>query len=422
MLIITYYFPPAGGPGVQRWLKFVKYLPEFGIEPIVFIPQNPSYPIIDEKLVSEIPSNLKIIRHPIWEPFNIAKKFSKKSTNLSAGIIPTEKKQSFFEKFLLLIRGNFFIPDARIFWVKPSVEFLERYLVENNIETIVTSGPPHSLHLIGMKLSSKLDVKWIADFRDPWTTIGYHKKLKLNAFAKSRHKRLEHKVLNAADEIIVTSKTTKQEFSEITNRPIHVITNGYDDLNVESISLDEKFSIAHIGSILSERNPENLWIALAELSNEIGGFKDNLELKFIGITSSEIIQKLENLRLKNIITNLGYVSHDQALLQQRRAQILLLIEIDSPETRSIIPGKLFEYIAAQRPIVAIGPKDSDIEEILKESNAGCFFDYSQKNEIKSMVKSLYENYKTGSLISESSNIEKYSRRNLTEQLSKILLK
>lgn len=193
-LIITYYWPPAGGPGVQRWLKFVKYLPEFGIEPIVYCPENPNYPIRDESLVNEIPKNITILKQPINEPYGLASLFSKgKSKSISSGVIPKAKKQSWIEKTMLYVRGNYFIPDARKNWVKPSVDFLSVYIKEQHIETIITTGPPHSLHLIGLQLKEKLGVKWLADFRDPWTTIGYHKDLKLTASSKAKHLDLEKK-------------------------------------------------------------------------------------------------------------------------------------------------------------------------------------------------------------------------------------
>ncbi|MGB1309384.1 MAG: glycosyl transferase family 1, partial [Oceanihabitans sp.] len=147
VLIISYYWPPAGGPGVQRWLKFVKYLPDFNVQPIVYIPKNPNYPIIDSSLLSEVNSTTTILRQPIKEPYKLAKLFSKKKTkSISKGLITESKRQTFIEKLLLFIRGNFFIPDARKSWVNPSVNFLSKYIKENKIETVITTGPPHSLH------------------------------------------------------------------------------------------------------------------------------------------------------------------------------------------------------------------------------------------------------------------------------------
>src|SRR5690606_9032310 len=229
VLIITYYWPPAGGPGVQRWLKFVKYLPEYGIEPIVYVPKNPTYPLIDEELQKEVSYNTTILKNNIIEPYGWASVFSKKNTKkISSGIIPDKKKQSALQKLMLWVRGNLFIPDARVLWVRPSVSYLSNYLQGSGIDTIITTGPPHSLHLIGMELQKRFGVKWIADFRDPWTTIGYHKELRLSESSQKMHIKMERDVLTTADSIIVTSPTTKAEFEQLTDKPVTVITNGYD--------------------------------------------------------------------------------------------------------------------------------------------------------------------------------------------------
>jgi glycosyltransferase involved in cell wall biosynthesis len=421
LLIITYYWPPAGGPGVQRWLKFVKYLHDFGIQPIVYIPENPTYPIVDEKLVKEVSDSTIILKHKIFEPYQLASFLSKNKTKkISSGIIPNQKKQSFLDKLFLWIRGNLFIPDARVFWVKPSVSYLEKYIIENNIDTIVTSGPPHSLHLIGLELKQKLNLKWFADFRDPWTTIGYHKSLRLSDYAANKHKKLEHQVLNVADTIIVTSKTTKTEFQAITNKPIAVITNGYDTENVEKQTLDTKFSLAHIGSFLSERNPLILWESLVELLHEIPDFKFHLEIKLIGAVSQEVLETITQFGLNSYLNNLGYVSHAEAIAHQRKSQVLLLIEINSEDTKSIIPGKLFEYMVSNRPIIAIGPNGSDFAEIITETNTGVFFDYSEKVKLKSVILDFYNQFLAGKLQSNGVGLQRYSRKNLTKELVQLI--
>ena len=423
ILIITYYWPPAGGPGVQRWLKFVKYLPDFGIQPIVYVPENPTYPIVDEKLVKEVSDKAIILKHTIFEPYQLASLFSKNKTKkISSGIIPNQKKQSFLDKTFLWIRGNLFIPDARVFWVKPSVAFLEKYIVENTIDTIVTSGPPHSLHLIGLELKQKLNLKWFADFRDPWTTIGYHKSLRLSRFAAKKHKTLERQVLNTADTIIVTSKTTKTEFEAITSKPISVITNGYDTEEVGKQTLDLKFSLAHIGSFLSERNPLILWESLVELITEIPDFKSHLEIKLIGAVSQEVLETIQQFGLNVYLNNLGYVSHVEAIAHQRKSQVLILIEINSADTKSIIPGKLFEYMVSNRPIIAIGPKDSDFSEIITNTNTGVFFDYSEKLKLKRVILDFYNQFLEGKLQSNGVGLQNYSRRNLTRNLVELLNK
>jgi hypothetical protein len=423
VLIITYYWPPAGGPGVQRWLKFTKYLPDFGIEPIVYVPENPTYPITDANLVDEVPREITVLKTPIFEPYQLASVFSgNKTKKISSGIIPNKTKQTFLDQCLLWIRGNFFIPDARVLWVKPSVKYLEKYIIDYKIDTIITTGPPHSLHLIGLKLKSKLQLTWFADFRDPWTTIGYHKELKLSDFASKKHKKLELEVLNYADTIIVTSPSTKVEFQKLTAKPIEVITNGFDIEKKEEQNLDIKFSLAHIGSFLSQRNPLILWESLAEIINEMPDFKNHLQLKLAGTISQEVLKTIAQYGLNTFVDNVGYVSHEKAIEIQKKSQILLLIEINSEDTKSIIPGKLFEYMASERPIIGIGPKNSDFETIIKKTNTGIFVDYEQKALLKKEILNYYSQFLKGNLKSYPINLDEYSRKNLTEKLASLLNK
>lgn len=422
VLIISYYWPPAGGPGVQRWLKFVKYLPDFGYEPHVYIPENPTYPIVDEQLAADVSEKAIILKNKIKEPYRWASFLSQKNTRkISSGIIPGKKKQSLIEKLMLWVRGNLFIPDARVLWVKPSVAFLTDYIAKHQIETIITTGPPHSLHLIGLQLKEQCRVKWIADFRDPWTTIGYHKELMLTEKSEKKHRELEQTVLQSADKIIVTSPTTKQEFSRLTAQPIEVITNGYDVEQVFKAELDEQFTIAHIGSFLSDRNPRILWKALKELVKENKAFAADFQLKLIGKVSRDVLETIEEFKLGKFVRNLGYVSHHEAVLHQRTSQVLLLIEIDSEETRCIIPGKLFEYMVSERPVIAIGPKASDFEPILKETNTGQFFMYDEKEPLKEAILAHYLLYKQKNLKVYPVGLQYYSRKSLTEKLVKSCL-
>lgn len=420
VLIISYYWPPAGGPGVQRWLKFVKYLPDYDIDPIVYVPENPSYPIIDNSFLSEV-AHVTTIKLPIKEPYQLAGIFSKKkSKNISAGIIPKAKNQSLVEKLMLFVRGNFFIPDARVFWVKPSVEYLTKYLQENPVEAIITTGPPHSLHLIGKQLQADLGVKWIADFRDPWTNIVYHKELKLTPWANKKHLALEQKVLQKADHIIVTSPTTKTEFEAITSKPITVITNGYDVEQVEKKPLDEKFTIAHIGSFLSERNPRILWKAIKDLTKENPSFKADLQIKLAGVVSQEVKAAITEFKLEAYVTDLGYLSHHNSVMEQRTAQVLLLIESNSEETRSILPGKLYEYMVSGRPVLAFGHELSDIKGIVTRTNCGVFCDYSDLEKVKQTLLEYYQSYKEGNLKAHPIGLQEFSRKNLTQKLASII--
>ncbi|TDY12455.1 glycosyltransferase [Meridianimaribacter flavus] len=420
-LIIAYYWPPAGGPGVQRWLKFVKYLPEFGVDPVVYCPENPSYPITDLQLEDEVSNTVTVLKQPINEPYKFANLLSKKSSkSITSGIIPKKKKQSLIERLLLYVRGNFFIPDARKGWVKPSVAYLSEYIKNEGIETIITTGPPHSLHLIGLQLKAQLNVKWIADFRDPWTTIGYHKDLKLTKSSRQKHELLEQNVLQSADQIIVTSTVTKQEFALKTQQPITVITNGYDTYAIERPEKDQRFTIAHIGSLLSERNPTQLWDALRELIAENEAFKTAFQLNLIGVVSDDVLHTLSHYQLDDYVNVVGYVNHEEAMQFQMQSQVLLLIEIDSQVSKAIIPGKLFEYMVSNTPILAIGPQESDVEDIIKTTNTGHYFYYNEKQQIKSQILLYFNAYKTNSLQTQPIGLQKYSRRELTKTLAQLV--
>ncbi|MCR9263202.1 MAG: glycosyltransferase [Flavobacteriaceae bacterium] len=419
ILVIAYYWPPAGGPGVQRWLKFTKYLPEFGFTPIVYVPENPSYPIIDEKLVGEIPKDIKVLKQPIKEPYAWASLLSKKKTKtISSGIIK-ETNPSTMEKLLLWIRGNFFIPDARKLWVRSSMEYLAKVIADEGIKTVITTGPPHSLHLIGLGLKKRYAIQWIADFRDPWTTIGYHKKLRLTPYAQRKHKKLEQEVLVSADKIVVTSHTTKKEFEAITDKPIKVITNGFDEA-LKPMAQDDNFTISHIGSLLTGRNPVGLWQALAELVQENKDFGNTLRIQLAGVIGEEVLKSIHGFGLDPYLNQMGYLSHDQVLEVQQKSQILLLLEIDSQETQGIIPGKLFEYLNAKRPILALGPEGWEAGAMVTTVQAGEFFLHSDVASLKSVLLDWFKKYQQGELQINSKDVEQYHRRALTHSLAKFI--
>ncbi|WP_299685184.1 glycosyl transferase family 1 [uncultured Dokdonia sp.] len=428
VLIICYYWPPAGGPGVQRWLKFVKYLSDFDIEPIVYTPQNPNYPIVDASMLEEVPDSITILKRPIKEPYRFASMLSRKQTKtISAGIVPKTTKQSLIQRLLLYIRGNFFVPDARVGWVKPSVAFLTDYVTKHAIDTVITTGPPHSMHLIGLQLKAKITeassrkLQWITDFRDPWTTIGYHDKLKMTAKTKQKHKNLERTVLETADHVLVTSPTTKQEFSAITQKPITVITNGYDTTDEKVIPIGEKFTLSHIGSLLSDRNPTVLWKVLAKLVSENNHFKNSFELKLVGKVSQEVIDAIKGYGLEKHLTLVGYVSHQEAITLQRQAAVLVLIEINAEITKGIIPGKVFEYLIAKRPILGIGPKNADVGEIITSSKSGYYLTYHQEATLEKVLIELFENYTAPKWrIDREAHISKYHRKELTKTLATLI--
>ena len=414
VLIITYYWPPAGGPGVQRWLKLSNYLLENNVKPIIYTPSNPKYPSIDESLLKDVNSEIEVIKQPIFEPFgNLFSKIRKKG-------IPKKKDQSIFDKFLIYLRGNLFIPDSRIFWVNSSVDFLSKYILENNIESIITTGPPHSLHLIGLKLKSILNISWYADFRDPWTKINYHKELKLSLRSKKKHLELESKVLNSCDRIIVTSNKLLKEYNKIAKTPISLITNGFDYQKLQ-LELDEEFSITHIGRLLPERNPKILWNALKELCIINKNFKNNLKINFIGNISENLRNEMKTNDLENSVVYHNYIKYNDTIPYLIKSQILLLIESDDNESSYAIPAKIFEYINSGRPIIAIGPKDSEIKQIIDETKSGKYFLYSEYDELLSYLSNSYYKYESKNLYSTSINIDKYHRKNLAKKLSQIIL-
>ena len=330
VLIITYYWPPSGGAGVQRWLKFVKYLRNFGWEPVVYTPSNAEYPDIDESYFSDIPKDVTVLKTPIKEPYSFYKLFigQKKEVRINFGFLADKKenkKKNLLKKISIWIRGNFFIPDAKMFWIKPSVKFLKNYISEHPIDAIVSTGPPHSLHIIALKISRKLSLPWLADFRDPWTNIDFYKELMLTRFADKKHHKLELNVFKNADSVVVISQSMKNEFSQIFKRDYEVITNGYDlddvDLNTE-IVLDKKFSIAHVGTISKSRNPVLFWIALNELIKEEKGFSEDLEIRIIGKADISIWEEIEKSNLMVYVNRIDHVPHREATRMQQKTQVL----------------------------------------------------------------------------------------------------
>ena len=435
ILIISYYWPPAGGPGVQRWLKFVKYLPDFGWEPTVFIPENPSYPIVDETLQKDVPKNLKMIKTKIWEPYQLAEKFGKDNKKFKAGQFDVGENQSWKAKLSIFVRGNFFIPDARVFWVKPSVEFLEKYLKVNHYDVLVTTGPPHSLHLIGLNLKKKLpNLKWIADFRDPWTEISYYKHLKLTKIADKKHRKLESEVFKNADITLATSYTDAENFRK-KGANAYCITNGFDVDASTTLSMTEensktlplsnsttKFTLSYIGVLEQLRNPDILWETLNDLVQENADFKRDFELKFVGRLDDKILQKIESSALKSNLTNLDYQTHDIALKHMQDSSVLLMTNFPQESSKGIIPGKIFEYLATGKTILSFGPKDADVEKILIETKAGKHFGYEEKENLKKFILESYENWKSGTLNQNAENIEQFSRKNLTQKLVDLMNK
>ena len=414
VLIITYYWPPAGGSGVQRWLKFVKYLQGFNIQPIVYTISNPRYPTIDDSLLNEIPENIEVLKHPIWEPTDLL--FWKRELQQEGGISNASKNS-----FLSFIRGNFFIPDPKLFWIKPSVKYLQSYLNKNDVDVIISTGPPHSMHLIAEKLHQKNDVKWLADFRDPWSDIYYNKDFKELSFVKNRNKKLEKSVLKKADCVLTVSNALKKEFSKYANR-VEVVTNGFDDdfLEPSKVLLDEKFTISYIGLLPKQSNPENLFRVLQVLCSQHKDFEKDLQLNFIGDISDVVKTAVCNNKLKENTRFIDYVDHTKAIEYQQKAQVLLLLIPNVKKCKGILTGKLFEYLSAKRPILAIGPEDGDLADVIEDTNAGVIVDFDNDDKLSSEILKLYDQYKKGNLEVNSKNTNKYHRKELTKKVAFII--
>ncbi len=422
ILIITYYWPPAGGPGVQRWLKFAKYLPENGWTPIVFTPDNPSYPIVDDTLEKEVSKDLQIIKTKIWEPYQLAEIFGKENKKFKAGQFDVGTNQNWKSRLSIWVRGNFFIPDARVFWVKPSVKYLKKYLEENDFNAIVTTGPPHSLHMIGLELKKTFPkMTWIADFRDPWTEISYYRHLKLTPAADRKHRKLEKQVFEGADITLATSYTDAENFRK-KGANSFCITNGFDGMATSNRARNQKFTLSYIGVLEQLRNPEILWDVLEDLIKNDMEFRSKFELKFVGRIDDKILSHIDTLELNKYVRNLGYLNHAASQNEMQSSDLLLITNFPDEQSRGIIPGKIFEYLATGNSILSFGPENSDVMSILNDTGAGRHFPYHvTPSEIKQFILSEFNKWKDSDEVpAESRVVSKFSRKKLTEQLAKLL--
>ncbi|MEX0857878.1 MAG: glycosyltransferase [Balneolaceae bacterium] len=418
VLIITYYWSPSGGSGVQRWVKFCKYLRDYGWEPVIYTPSNPERPAIDHSLSNDIPKDVTIITQPIWEPYSFYKKLVglKKEAQLGSGLMQSGKESSFYHDLSIWIRGNLFIPDARKFWIRPSVRFLNKYLQKHQVDAIVSTGPPHSMHMIGLKVSRTLSLPWLADFRDPWTNIDFFEDLKLSDFARKKHHKLEKKVLDTANKIVVISPTMKKEFSEFTDTNISVIPNGFDaaDFTESEYKKASMFTLSHVGMMTPSRNPQVLWQSLADLKTVEKDFAVNFKLRLIGKVDSSIKEDINHFGVQDMVELIDYVPHNEIIRFQQQSDALLLIVNNTPNAPLILTGKLFEYLAAKRPIVCLSPVEGDIKKVIEETKSGTFILYSEKERLKSELLRLYSNWQKGISSYQGENADQYSRKSLTE--------
>ncbi|HAF31113.1 MAG TPA: hypothetical protein DCG75_18910 [Bacteroidales bacterium] len=420
ILIITYYWPPSGGAGVQRWLKFAKYLPEFGVEPIILTvdPKYASYPQRDESLEKDIRSDLKVFKTKSFEPLNLLSGlFGKK--NVPYGGFTNVNKQSFLQTVLRFIRGNFFIPDARIGWNRYAYKKAKEIIKEYNIETVITTSPPHSTQLIGLKLKKNLNINWIADFRDPWTDIYYYKDLLHTGFAKRLDKKKELKVLEGADRVIVVGKSLKEKFyHKVLQDKITVISNGFDEEDFTGIvQKPDVFTITYTGTLSDQYNISTFIEACKELKSK--GI--NFIIRFVGNISDYNLNGFKTAGLFENLEIVTYVPHQKSIEYLFKSSVLLLVIPDFVGNKEILTGKLFEYIATQIPIIGIGPKDGDAAEVISLCKSGEFFDCKNSEEIAKYIIGLRHDWVAG-IQNETNHVEikKLSRKFLTGQVVKLI--
>ena len=427
VLIITYYWPPSGGSGVQRWLKFTKYLRDFGWEPVIYTPENPEAPAQDESLLRDVPHGIEVIKQPIWEPYEIYKRFvgRKKGESIGVGFMNEKRKPGKAEVLSRWIRGNFFIPDARRFWIGPSVKYLTNYLSANPVDCMVSTGPPHSMNMIGLKLHQATGIPWVADFRDPWTNIDFYEELRLGRRADRKHHQLERDVLTTASRVTTVGKTMQRELEDIRSRSVDFIPNGYDSSdfqheNPTTSSSSGKFSIAHIGSLVESRNPELLWKAMAQLCAENDAFNRELEIRLIGKVDFSAIDSIHAHGLESKLTRIDYMPHKDVAIEQRNASVLLLLLNNTKNAKGILSGKFFEYMAAKRPVFTIGPEDSDVAEILADCKAGSIAGFSDEEAMRTQLLNWFEQrHSNDAFAPDMAKIEQFSRKNLTESMAGI---
>lgn len=427
VLIISYYWPPTGGSGVQRWVKFARYLPEEGWQPVIYTPENPEQLVVDHTLESEIPAEAEIIKTHITEPYGLYKKFLRKSghSREAVEVNPVNaRKKSFLQKAAMWVRGNLFRPDPRCLWIKPSVRFLRKYLMEHPVDLIVSTGPPQSMHIIGWKLAAATGKPWIADFRDPWTKIFYFKHLSMTKATERWHKRMEKRILDDADAVVAVSPLVQQEFQAITQTPVELITNGYDECDFpDGRNRDAEggpgkdFVIAHTGLFAADGNPERLWEVLAEKCSKDDEFRKRLKIKLIGKTDEQVITSIKDAGLEDSLIDMGYQTHAEAVRQQRQASLLILPLRKEPEYKAVLPGKLFEYLASWRPVLGIGQTDGAMSMILNQTKTGVVLGWEDNKSMARFIDLCWNNHMSGRLTVEDADISQFTRRNLTRRMA-----
>ncbi len=420
VLIITYYWPPAGGAGVQRALKFVKYLPQFGWQPIVLTVQNPDSPVEDKSLAADIPNECKVYKTKSLEPFEIYKKFIGKSKNkkIPADVLLKKENASIKEKLAQWIRVNLFIPDAKIGWKYFAVKEGIKIVNKENIDIIFSTSPPQTAGLIARSIAEKTNKKWIADFRDPWMEIVYYQNIKRSAFTKFFDAKLEEKVLSSADGIVSISKGLIDLLKTKANNKFCLIPNGYDESDFEEIQQEKntEFTIAYTGSMSDNRVPYPLLQALKRIIYN-DGIKD-IKLRIVGRATPRLTGLINKEGLGNYFIFTSFLPHKESTKILQGSDALLLVIDDVPDNEGFLTGKIFEYLGCKKPVFAIGPVNGDANKILQETNSGEMVDYKDNEGAYRLLKQLYEDWKTNTS-RFTFKVEQFSRKNLTKKLVQV---
>jgi len=418
VLVITYYFPPSGGAGVQRWLKFCKYLPAVGVQPIVLTVDEryASYPLTDRTLCQEISPDLMVVRTKTREILHFYRHLTPSGELPHTGF-GNEQRPTLLKKIFRFIRGNFFLPDPRRGWNRYAYQAACDLIEQHHISTIVTSSTPHSTHLVGWRLKRRYPhIKWVADFRDSWTDMFYNRDLYQSAWAKWYNAHWERKVLEQADEVVTVSNGCKQNLQSKTQKtiPIHVIPNGYDETDFMPLNhhqQTDKFLLSYVGSISSLYETATFLTALSLLPTTT---RQSIRLRFVGDSCPDMARQLEQLGIE--AEWLGYTNHRNSVAYMQAADMLLLLLPNQPEGKSILTGKLFEYMASGKPVLMIGHADGDAANVLRQYEDDGIFSFGQTQQIAQFItRSL-----TTTPVVHPQTAEQYSRRNLTQQIAQIL--
>jgi glycosyltransferase involved in cell wall biosynthesis len=426
VLIIAYYWPPSGGSGVQRWLKFAKYLHLYGWQPIIVTPKHGTAPYYDETLLADVHVDTIVYKTATLEPFALYNmlQLKKKDAPVPVGMIGIKDSKKFYHKLSSWIRANLFVPDARKGWVPYAIKGAEKAISEHNIAAIVTTGPPHSTHLAGLALKKKYNIPWLADLRDPWTNIYYNKTLPRTSATKAKDLKLETKVLQTADAVSVVSYGMEEEFKDRAKN-IYVVFNGYDEQDIPAIydQPTEKFELCHVGNFFPYMDVPALWQTLASLCAQRDDFRRVLRLNFTGLLDPVVHRNIVEAGLGEHLYLPGAVNHKKATETMAKANLLLFVIPNIENNALVVTGKIFEYLACRSEILPIGNVNSNVAGILRHCNANQMVDYNDGAAMQKIIIDAFKNWlnnKGKSPKSLSTSVENYSRRALTRSISDIL--